>query len=205
MQLVPRARHGDVEQAPLLLDFGTAAGGHVRRHAPVDQVEHEDRVPLAPLGRVDGGQDQVVLVEQRHAGLVASGLRRIERERRQELAPRVGRGDRVNWRMFSAMRPASSSSRCSCVSYQSAGQLEAAGQALWAAASAGPSTSSPQAFSRRPAGNAASAAAARRRRPRLEDLRPPSWGPPRPAAAARETPRPGRAGFAPSAAAPARP
>jgi hypothetical protein len=80
VQVLPGAGHGHVEQAPLLLDFGRRAGGHVGRDAAIDGVENADRGPFLPLGRVDRRQDQVVLVEQRRAGLVAGGVRRVERQ-----------------------------------------------------------------------------------------------------------------------------
>src|SRR6202022_1340018 len=48
----------------------------------------EHRGPFLALGRVNGGKDQIVLVEQRRAGEVARGVRGIERELGQELLPR---------------------------------------------------------------------------------------------------------------------
>src|ERR687892_324482 len=49
---------------------------------------------LLALGGVDGGQDQIVLVAVRRAGVIAGGLRRIEGEVAQEpLAARMARGD----------------------------------------------------------------------------------------------------------------
>ena len=45
------------------------AGRQVGRDAAVGGVEHEDAVPLLPLGGVDRRQDQVVLVEQRRPRL----------------------------------------------------------------------------------------------------------------------------------------
>ena len=83
-----RARHRHVEQAPLLLDLGGAAGRHVGRDAAVDHVEHVHRAPLLALGRVDRRQDQVVLVALRRAGLVAGGLGRVERQLGQEALAR---------------------------------------------------------------------------------------------------------------------
>ena len=93
-QRVLGARHGDVEQPALLLDLLGAAGRHVGGDAAVDDVEDVDRLPLLPLGGVDGRQDQVVLVEQRHAGLRTRSPRRIEREVGQERFARgIARGD----------------------------------------------------------------------------------------------------------------
>ena len=94
VQLVLRPRHGDVEQAPLLLDLGRRAGAEIGRDAAVDGVEHEHRLPFLALGRMDGREDQIVLVEQRHAGLVAGGVRRVERQFGQEaLARRIAGRD----------------------------------------------------------------------------------------------------------------
>ena len=94
MQVVLGARHGDIEQPALLLDLGRRAGAEIGRHAAVDDVEHEDRLPFLALGGMDGRQDQIVLVEQRHAGLVAGRVRRIERQFGQEaLARRIAAGD----------------------------------------------------------------------------------------------------------------
>ena len=53
-----------------------------------------DRLPLLPLGRVDGGEDQVVLVEERRAGLVAGRVGRVEGELGEEaLARGIAGGD----------------------------------------------------------------------------------------------------------------
>jgi hypothetical protein len=37
-----------------------------------------------PLAGMDGRKDQIILVEERHPGLIAGRVRRIERELRQE-------------------------------------------------------------------------------------------------------------------------
>ena len=94
MQIVLGARHGDIEQPPLLLDLGRRAGAEVGGNAAVDDVEHEDRFPFLPLGGMDRREDQIVLVEQRHARLIAGGIRRVERQLGQEaLARRIAGGD----------------------------------------------------------------------------------------------------------------
>ena len=94
MQVVLGARHGDVEQPPFLLDLGRRCRCQVRWNAAVDDVEHEHRLPFLALGGVDGREDQIVLIEQRHAGLVARGVGRIERQLGQEaLARGIARGD----------------------------------------------------------------------------------------------------------------
>src|SRR6202171_385046 len=73
-------RHRDIEQAALLLQFGGRAGAKVGGNAAVYDVKDEDRLLLLALRGMDGRQDEIVLVEQRHAGLVAGGIGRIEGE-----------------------------------------------------------------------------------------------------------------------------
>jgi hypothetical protein len=87
MQVVFCARHRHVEQAAFLFELGAGAGAEIGRHAAVDHVEHVDRFPLLPLGGVDRRQDQVILVQERHARLIAGGVRRIEREFGEETFP----------------------------------------------------------------------------------------------------------------------
>ena len=51
---------------------------------------------------MDRGQDQIVLVEQRHAGLIAGRIRRIEREFGQKaFAGRIARGDLLQLQQIS--------------------------------------------------------------------------------------------------------
>ena len=83
-QLVARAGHRDIEQAALLLDLLGRAGREIGRNAAVDAVEHEDRAPFLPLGRMDGREDEIVLIPQRRPRFVAGRVRRIERELAQE-------------------------------------------------------------------------------------------------------------------------
>ena len=93
-----RARHRHVEEAPLFLDLGRAAGRHVRRQAAVDHAQHRHRAPLLSLGRMNGREDQVVLVVAARAGLVARRRRRIERELGEEAIARriaAGKADQV--------------------------------------------------------------------------------------------------------------
>ena len=93
VQVLLGARHGHIQQAPLFLQFVRAARRHVAGDAAVHHVEHVHRLPLLALGAVDGGQDQVVLVQVRHARLVAGGLRRVQRQLGEEaLAAGIARG-----------------------------------------------------------------------------------------------------------------
>ena len=70
MKIVLCARHRDVEQAALLLELSGSAGAEVRRHATVDHVEDIDRLPFLALRRMDRRQDEVVLIQEKHAGLI---------------------------------------------------------------------------------------------------------------------------------------
>ena len=83
------------------------------------------RLPLLALGRMDGRQDQVVLVEQRRARLGRWWLGRIEREFGQEaLARRRSRRRAAPAaRRRRAASPASSCMRSRCGRYQSQRQL----------------------------------------------------------------------------------
>ncbi len=88
VQIILRPRHGDVKQAPLLLDFGRRPGGEIGGDAAVDGVEQKHRLPFLALGGMDGREDQIILVEQRRAGLIAGGVGRIERQFGQEALAR---------------------------------------------------------------------------------------------------------------------
>ena len=46
MQIVFRPRHGDVEKAPLLLDFRGRSGAEIGRNAAIDDVEHETPISI---------------------------------------------------------------------------------------------------------------------------------------------------------------
>src|SRR5215470_17740435 len=91
-ELILGARHGDVEQAPLLLDLRGAAGCHVGGDATVDHVENEHRAPLLALGGMNRREDKIVLIEPRGAGLAAAGARRVEREVGEKMGARAVAG-----------------------------------------------------------------------------------------------------------------
>src|ERR1700692_4248133 len=65
MELVLGARHRDVKETPLLLDLGTRAGSEIRGQATVHDVESKHRLPFLPLGGMNGGEDEIVFVQQR--------------------------------------------------------------------------------------------------------------------------------------------
>ena len=75
-----RAGHRDIQQATFLVDLRRLSGGHVRRNAPVDQVQHIDRVPFLTLGRMDCRQDKIIFVELRTPGVCATCVGRFERQ-----------------------------------------------------------------------------------------------------------------------------
>ena len=84
VQVILGARHRHIEKPAFFLDFRRRPGAEVGWNAAVDDVEHEDRFPFLALGRMNGGKDQVILVEQGHARLVACRVRRIECQLRQK-------------------------------------------------------------------------------------------------------------------------
>src|SRR5215831_2328259 len=88
METVLGTRHCDIEEAPLLLDLFRSASAEVRRNASINDIEHEDRLPFLALGGMNSREDQIILVEQRQAGLIAGRVRRIERQFCQETLPR---------------------------------------------------------------------------------------------------------------------
>src|SRR5580704_14216320 len=88
MEIVLGARHCDIEEPPLLLNLFRSAGAEVRWNTSIDDIQHEDRLPFLALGGMDGRKDQIILIEQRQAGLIAGRIRRIERQFCQETLPR---------------------------------------------------------------------------------------------------------------------
>ena len=94
---------------------------------------------------MDRRQDQVILVEQRHAGLVAGGVGRIERQFGQETLARAD--TRRRSAQAAPDRPAASTAsswmRSRCGSYQSRASSNSAGQPSCRPASAGACRRSP--------------------------------------------------------------
>jgi hypothetical protein len=84
VQTVLRPRHRDIKQSAFLLDLVGRTDAEIRGNAAVDRIEHEDRTPFLTLGRMDGREDQIILIEQRYAGLAGGRVRRIERQFGQE-------------------------------------------------------------------------------------------------------------------------
>ena len=93
-QVVLGPGHRDIEQTSFLLEFVARPGAEIGGDASIDRVEDEDSLPFLPLGGVDGGEDQIVLILQRDAGLGAGRIRRIQRQLGQEpLARRIAGRD----------------------------------------------------------------------------------------------------------------
>src|SRR6516165_10127376 len=80
LELVPGVCHSNIKQAPLLLDFSVGGCGEIRRNASVDDVQYEDRAPFLTLGRMDGREDQIILIQQRNPGVTAGRVWRIQRQ-----------------------------------------------------------------------------------------------------------------------------
>src|SRR5690606_31948072 len=83
------------KKPPLLLELVGTAGTEIGGNAAINRVEHEHRLPFLALGGMDGRQDQIVLVEQRHAGLAGGGVWRIKREFGEEAFARRIAGSNV--------------------------------------------------------------------------------------------------------------
>eukprot|EP01136_Pigoraptor_vietnamica_P042676 Opistho-1_new@17125 len=94
MQLVASPGHRDVEQPALLFQFVRRAGAEVGRDGAIDDVQHVHVLPFLAFGRMDGREDQEILVEQRHPRLVRGGVGRVERQLGDEaFAARIAGGD----------------------------------------------------------------------------------------------------------------
>jgi hypothetical protein len=77
---MPRMRAPTSTRTPSLAGGTAAPGAAIGHAAAIEDVEHEDRFPFLTLGGMDRREDQIILVEQRHACLVARRVRRIERK-----------------------------------------------------------------------------------------------------------------------------
>src|SRR5437868_13795623 len=88
MQIVLCPGHRDIEETAFLFDLGGGPGAKIRRQAAIDHVEHKYRFPFLSLGRMDRREDQVVLVKERHTGLVAGRVGRVERQFGEKTLPR---------------------------------------------------------------------------------------------------------------------
>ena len=71
MELILGAGHRYIEQPPLFLDQLGPAGGVLVGEIAIGHIQYIHRVPFLALGRVNGGQDEIVLVEVRRSGEIA--------------------------------------------------------------------------------------------------------------------------------------
>ena len=85
-ELATRARQPDVEQASLLVDLLDRAGRHARREVAVVGGDQVHGLPLEALGRVDGREDEPVVVEVRRPGEVTRRRGRVEHQLGDERA-----------------------------------------------------------------------------------------------------------------------
>src|SRR5262249_8324678 len=85
--MVLRARHRDIEEPPFLFDLGRAANRQIGRYATIHAIENEHRLPLLSFGGMNGGKDQVILVNEWDTGLVAGCQWRIKRQFGEETLP----------------------------------------------------------------------------------------------------------------------
>ena len=74
VQFILSPRHRHIEEAPFLLDFLACAGGKVGRDAAIHHIEDRDRLPFLAFRGMDGGEDQIILIEQRLSRFVARGI-----------------------------------------------------------------------------------------------------------------------------------
>ena len=77
-QVVAGAGDRDVEQPVFLVEAVVVVQRHVGRERAVDGVEEVNGVPLQAFGRVDGGQDEVVVVELGRLGVVGGCGRGVQ-------------------------------------------------------------------------------------------------------------------------------
>ena len=80
MELIFRARHGDVKEPAFFFDLLAGSDAQVRRDAAVDGIQHEYGFPFLALRRMDRREDEVVLIEKRRSRLVARRAGWVERE-----------------------------------------------------------------------------------------------------------------------------
>ena len=83
IQHIAGTRHGHIEKPAFFFQLLLALH-HVRWEHAVRGMDDVDHVPFTALGRMDGRQDHVFLVEMRRAREVSRGSRRVERQVGQE-------------------------------------------------------------------------------------------------------------------------
>src|SRR5467141_2060916 len=91
MKMPARSGYRHIEKPALLVDLFGFAACHIRRNTAIDEVENEDGVPFLPLGRMNGRQDQIVLVDHR-AGPMSARSKNARGWGSQQRSARAGRG-----------------------------------------------------------------------------------------------------------------
>src|SRR5215472_5761099 len=77
MQMIFCAGHCHVEQTAFFLDFLRRASGEIRWNTAVHAIENKHGLPFLALGRMNGRENEVIVVQQRCASLITGGIRRI--------------------------------------------------------------------------------------------------------------------------------
>src|SRR5437870_7709563 len=96
VEVLLRAGDGDVEEAALLLQFVVGSHRIDGRELAIQRPDDEDAVPFEPLGGMDGGQDQPLVVPVLRLDVEHTLIGRLQRQVCQEgLQLAVARGDRV--------------------------------------------------------------------------------------------------------------
>ena len=208
-QFVPRPGHRDIEQPPLLLDLLRRAGREIGRDAAVDAIQDEDRAPFLPLGRMDGREDEIILVAQRRPRFVAGRVRADRASVRSRIARARGRSRRcapAPRGRRSARRRRRSASRSAARARRRRRQARPArARRAWRGAACRSANGGKAGARARPAASAPTSRQSRRPPPRRRRSSRRSSAR-RPAEAGRRgSPPPGRAGSRRTASAPARP
>jgi len=63
MQMIFCTGHCHVEQTAFFLDFLRRASSEIRRNTAVDAIENKHGLPFLALGRMDGRENEVIVVE----------------------------------------------------------------------------------------------------------------------------------------------
>ena len=62
MQMILGPCHRDIEKTTLFLNLRGVACTEIRWDAAVDRVQKKDRPPFLPFGRMNGGENEIILI-----------------------------------------------------------------------------------------------------------------------------------------------
>src|SRR3954462_14005140 len=82
--MITRSSQRHVHQPPFFLSLFIVVEAARGRKPAIDRPDDEDRVPLLPLRRVGGAEDETVVVLLGAAGQILGCLWRLEGQRREE-------------------------------------------------------------------------------------------------------------------------